>query len=110
MQPESLFKLKVQKRLAQIPNLYAEKIQQVCIRGTPDMIIFYKGWGIAWELKCGKNKVKKGSLQEHKLGKIASTGCIAREVNPENLDAMIEELECLPDLSTLLSNYLVNRP
>lgn len=95
MQPETRFKQKVLTRLRAIPNLYVVKIQQVSVRGIPDIIGCYRGIFFAWELKVGKNKVKHGSLQWLNLELIRKADGIAREVRPENLDDCIQELKCL---------------
>ncbi len=94
MQPESRFKNKVLARLRAIPNLYVVKIQQVSIRGIPDIIGCYRGYFFAWELKVGKNKIKPGSLQWLNLELINKAEGIAREVRPENLEECIKELTC----------------
>lgn len=95
MQPETRFKLKVQKRLKDIPGLYQVKIQQVALRGVPDILVCYRGLFIALELKVPPNKVKAGSLQELNLRLISEAGGYAREVTPQNLDSIIQEILCL---------------
>lgn len=95
MQPETRFKLKVQKRLSEIPGLYHVKIQQVALRGVPDILACFRGWFIALELKVPPNKIKAGSLQELNLKWIEEAGGYAREVTPNNLDEVIEEILCL---------------
>lgn len=88
--PETRFKMKVQSRLATIPNLWVVKIQQVALRGIPDIIICYKGKFFAWELKVGKNDVTQ--LQQHVLNNISKAGGVARVVTPDNLEECMEEL------------------
>lgn len=95
MQPETKFKMKVMNRLKTILDLYVVKIQQVSVRGIPDLIICYKGKFVAWELKVPPNKLKAGSLQEHNLNLISKAGGIAREVTPQNFEQSLKELlEC----------------
>ena len=89
-QPETLFKERVLARLDAIPNLWVEKIQQVSIRGTPDLLICYRGMFVAWELKTDSGVAD--ALQEYKLGKIEKAGGIARIVRPSNLEQSIREL------------------
>jgi hypothetical protein len=90
MQNETKFKMKVQSRLSQIPGVWHVKIQQVALRGVPDMLICYKGKFFAWELKTLKGRVS--DLQRYVLNNITKAGGIARVVTPDNLDECIEEL------------------
>lgn len=90
MQPEGRFKLKVQKRLREIPEIFFFKTQEVSVRGIPDVLICYRGMFYAWELKVNKNKATE--LQQHVLNNITKAGGIARVVTPDNLDECIEEL------------------
>ena len=89
-QPETLFKERVVRRLKEIPGLWVEKIQQVGIRGTPDLLICYRGYFIAWELKTDRGRVEP--LQQFKLDEIEKAGGIARIVRPSNLEQSIREL------------------
>ena len=89
-QKETLFKEKVVKRLAKIPNLYCRKIQQVSIRGTLDLIICYRGKFFAWELKVGDNK--PDNLQQYEISWIQEAGGIARVVTPDNFEESLKEL------------------
>jgi len=93
VKPESSFWIHtVKPKLENIQDLYFVKVQQVAVRGIPDVLICYKGKFIAWELKRGKNKVKPKSLQWLNLYNIDKAGGIAREVNPENFEEMLSEL------------------
>ena len=76
--PETKFKEHVIDRLKVIPGLWAEKIQQVTIRGTPDLLLCFRGWFVAWELKVGDNV--PDPLQEYKLLCIQEAGGVARAV------------------------------
>lgn len=93
MQKETRFKMKVQSKLAGLPTLWIVKIQQVALRGIPDILMCANGTFVAWELKVGNNKVT--DLQQHILNKITKANGVARIVTPENLDDMMEELQCL---------------
>lgn len=88
--PETRFKMKVQSRLSSIKELWHVKIQQVALRGVPDMLICYRGKFFAWELKTTHGRVT--DLQKYVLDNITKAGGIARVVTPDNLDECIEEL------------------
>lgn len=88
--PETKFKVKVQEKLKQVPGLWNVKIQQVALRGIPDLLICYKGMFYAWELKTSTGKLD--SLQEHTLNNIKQAGGTSRVVTPANLDECMEEL------------------
>lgn len=88
--PETKFKIEVQKRLKEIPDLWVVKIQMVALRGIPDLLICYKGMLYAWELKTLKGVVEP--LQQHVLNNINKAGGIARVVSPANLEECMEEL------------------
>ena len=94
--PETLFKEKVQKYLKTIPNLYARKINQVALRGMPDLLVCYKGHFIAMELKVGNNNTD--ALQEYDLQMVRAAGGIAWVVTPENFNDIKEKLRCLNGL------------
>lgn len=88
--PETKFKMKVQSRLSSIPGIWHVKIQQVALRGIPDILICYKGKFFAWELKVGRNDVTQ--LQNFVLNNISKAGGVARVVTPESLEEAMEEL------------------
>ena len=74
MQRESRFKITVLKRLKEIPELFVVKIQQATIRGTPDLLMCYRGSFVAWELKTDEGVVSP--LQEYTISKIREAGWI----------------------------------
>lgn len=80
MQPETRFKEKVLRDLRAIPGVWAEKIQQVSIKGTPDILACVCGIFFAIELKTDSGKLEK--LQEHKLRLIAKAGGGAMVATP----------------------------
>ena len=82
--------MKVQSRLAGIPELYVVKIQQVALRGVPDMLICYKGKFFAWELKTDTGKPT--DLQNYVISKIKKAGGVARVVTPKTFEEAMEEL------------------
>lgn len=90
MQRESRFKITVLKRLKEIPELFVVKIQQTTIRGTPDLLMCYKGKFIAWELKTDDGVVSP--LQEYTIYKIKEAGGSAWIVKPSNLEQSVEAL------------------
>ncbi len=92
MQKETAFKIKFRKRLDAIPGLYVTKIQQVAIRGIPDLLICYKGKFIAYELKVPPNKLKVGGLQEWHLNAISAAGGVAKVVTPLTMEETLKEL------------------
>lgn len=84
MQPETRFKMKVQKELDKLkPLVWYTKVQQVVKRGDPDLIICAAGKFAAWELKVGTNKATP--LQAHTLSSISKALGWATVVTPENL-------------------------
>lgn len=90
--PETAFKEKVLKKIKPIPGLWVVKVQQVALRGIPDLLMCYKGKFLAWELKVGKNDVTR--LQQFVLDDITAAGGVARIVTPENLEQVIKEDLC----------------
>jgi hypothetical protein len=68
-----------------------EKIQQVCIRGTPDFLCCISGVFVAIELKMPGES--PDPLQYYKLTTIAKTGGIAIVLSPENFDKTLEFLK-----------------
>lgn len=90
MQKETKFKEKVISRLRSIKGIWFVKVQQVAVRGTPDIIGCYQGKFFAWELKVLGNKPTQ--LQQFTLDKITQASGIARTVYPETLDECMEEL------------------
>ena len=89
-QPETLFKEKVLRLLAQVPRCHVIKIQQVCKVGDPDIIMCVAGRFVAWELKVGKNRATK--LQQYILDQIRASGGIAEVVTPDSLDQHLAAL------------------
>jgi hypothetical protein len=79
---ETLFRKKVCADLATIPDCWVESIQQVAIRGTPDLLICIRGKFVGLELK------KKGGvvapLQQYKLDQINKAKGYGAVVTPQN--------------------------
>jgi|TARA_R100000664_G_scaffold20397_1_gene29589 hypothetical protein len=82
--PETIFKEKVLEELREIKNSYWIKIQQVALKGVPDILGTINGRFIALELKIEGDKADK--LQEYVLQEIDKSGGIALVVNPNNFE------------------------
>lgn len=89
--PETTFKNRIRPKLKAIPNSWWEKIQQVVICGTPDMIGVINGMFVAIELKKDK-KAKIDDLQIHKMNLIEKAGGKCFIAYPENWDEVYSEL------------------
>ena len=77
---ETLFKEKVQDDLRKIPNCWFVKVQQVSVRGTPDILACVNGVFVAIELKTETGKLEE--LQEYNLRKIQDARGIAFVIIP----------------------------
>ena len=91
--PETVFKERVQKDLFTMfgDSCWVEKIQQVAIRGTPDLLICICGDFIAFELKKDEDS-EPDRLQTHKLMAITKAGGKAYTVHPGNWKLIKEKL------------------
>jgi hypothetical protein len=92
--PETRFRERFVKKLKKLPNTHFFSIQQVAIRGVPDLLGLVDGRFVALELKAS-SKANVTELQKIALQKIAAAGGIARVVYPENELEILGELECL---------------
>lgn len=83
---ETRLKERCLTELRQIPNSWWVKIQQVVIRGTPDILGVVGGRFVAIELKSDKNDVKDSrfKLQEYNLECIKQAGGLVFVAHPEN--------------------------
>ena len=81
--PETLFKERVLKDLRALPRTWAVKIQQVAIRGTPDILCSMNGYFVALELKASE-KAKIDELQMYTISMIANSNAIALITFPAN--------------------------
>ena len=95
IQPETSFKIRIQKELKKIPKSYFEKIQQRSLRGTPDILGVVNGYAVCLELKVD---APLEAMQEYKLGKWEKAGAQVYIMTPEN---EIEVLFSLHSLSRL---------
>ncbi len=90
-QPEAILKENVLRDLKALPNTYAVKIQQLSIRGTPDIFACVNGYFIALELKRDPSQ-KPDPLQEYELEKISEAGGMSYVVNPTNWPSVLTTL------------------
>jgi hypothetical protein len=85
-QPETIFKERVQRDLENIilsgGHVWWTKIQQVSVRGTPDMLLCVNGTFWAIELKKDA-KSRPSKLQSYVLGLIKRAGGHATVESPE---------------------------
>lgn len=88
---EANFKSKVKKDLRTIPNCWHVKVQQVVIRGTPDILACINGRFIGLELKKNKS-APVSALQENTIQEIDRAGGYAKIVYPEIWPQIFNEL------------------
>lgn len=82
------------RELKRVPRVWAEKIQQVGKRGTPDILACVRGRFVAIELKKSEDE-SPDRLQNYKLNGIKKADGTALVASPENKDdilALIREL------------------
>jgi hypothetical protein len=94
MQKETAFKQKVISYLRTLSECWFVKIQQVSIRGTPDIICCLNGYFIAMELKSSLS-AEISALQLHNLRQITNAGGISLVCSPET---WFNDKEILQDL------------
>jgi hypothetical protein len=73
------------------PKVYAEKIAQISIRGTPDLFLCIRGMFFGMELKDGKEKPTR--LQQYQLDKIREAGGVALVVRQSNWPEVFARLK-----------------
>lgn len=90
-QPETKFKERALRDLRAIPFVWVVKIQQVALRGIPDLLISAGGKFVAIELK--KDRYSKPSkLQVHTLEAIRATNALALVAYPENWSDILDQI------------------
>ncbi len=94
--PETVFKENVLTFLKALRNTYVVKIQQVALRGTPDIFLCVNGNFVALELKRASEE-KPDPLQTYELSKISQAGGLGLVANPDNF---MKIMIILRDLST----------
>jgi len=97
-QPETKLKELVMRDLKEVPNCWFVKVQQMCIRGTPDMLLCVSGSFVAIELKKDDKSVVT-PIQKYELAKIRAAGGHSFVVTPENWDKVKTLLYSLADSS-----------
>ena len=80
--------------LKKLPNSWYESIQQVAIKGTPDILLCVAGTFVALELKAD-SKSKIDPLQVYKLDCIVKAGGIAFRVDRSNWDEVYSILKTI---------------
>jgi hypothetical protein len=90
--PETKLKEKVFRDLLTLKKSWWEKIQQVSIRGTPDIIGCIGPYFVALELKS-KEEYEADPLQAFKLQCIRECGSIACVVTPESWPFIFRKLQ-----------------
>ena len=90
---ETAFKNRIRPMLDALPSSWWVKVQQVGIRGTPDILGCVNGCFVALELKRSE-KQAADPLQEYIMNKIDAANGVAFVVTPENWHAVYREL-CL---------------
>ena len=103
--PETTFKEYVADELATLPNLWCTKVQQVAIRGIPDIMGIVNSFPFVWELKKDA-KEKASALQLYNLRRAKKAGGISRLVYPENFDECFAELKHFSELRLKLQRPL----
>lgn len=89
---EAAFKVVVKAFLKTLPQCWNVKVQQIGLRGTPDILCCLKGRFVALELK-GTEKANVAPLQEHTIEQISLAGGYARIVSPETWEGVKRELK-----------------
>ena len=87
---ETLLKEKVLSALHALPDTWCVKVQQVAIRGTPDILCCINGNFVALELKSDTQA--PDALQAYTLARIADAGGIGMVINPVNWEASFDAL------------------
>lgn len=89
---ESIFQDKVLADLDELPYTWSEKISQIAIRGTPDIICCIAGNFVALELKASAHS-PSSRLQDYKIQKIIEAGGFGLVVFPEIWPAVLKKLK-----------------
>jgi hypothetical protein len=90
MNNETKFKEKIVPKLKEIPRSHWYKIQQVALRGVPDILGVINGRFIALELKTETGRV--APLQDYQIKKLSDAGAYAEIVRPSNWKDVYKEL------------------
>ena len=91
---ETKLKEKVLGALHTLPETWCVKVQQVAIRGTPDILACIRGHFIAIELKSSPEH-EPDALQQYTLDSIEDAGGLAVVVDPVNWPDVFEGLQAM---------------
>jgi len=89
---ETVFKQRIAPKLHALPNSWWVKVQQVAVRGTPDILGCINGYFIALELKRDE-KAPVAKLQAWTHEKILASRGVMLVVYPENWDETFTYLQ-----------------
>lgn len=88
--PETLLKNRVKEKLEGVPHCCIIKIQQIAIRGDPDLVLCVNGWSVWVELKRTR-KEKPDALQHFKLWRHQEIGLgYSLVLHKDNMNETIE--------------------
>lgn len=96
---ETVFRKRVVAELKKLENIYFFSVQQVAIRGCPDLCLCINGNFVSLELKKDK-KAEIAPLQRYTLQKIIKAKGIAFIAYPENWFEIYAYLEILSKKET----------
>lgn len=94
--PETVFWRRIKPLLEALPNTFVERVQQVSIRGTPDVFLCVNGWFVVLELKRDEDE-EPDKLQQFKLNCVTNARGVAIVCCPENWESVfsyLKELAC----------------
>ncbi len=91
---ETLFKESALKKLRSILGSEWEKIQQLAIRGTPDIFGCYHGRMVAIELKTDEGKTDP--LQAYRLKRWEAAGALTMVTSPKTIEKDLESIRNIP--------------
>lgn len=95
---ERSFRKKAMDKINSLPNTWFESIQQVSIRGTPDVIGCVNGTFVALEFK--KNiTAKRSQMQMYKGDCIKKSKGVHFFIYPENFEDVYSELSKMAQFS-----------
>ena len=90
--PETRFREGTYRDLNSLPNTSWESIQQVCIKGTPDILMCINGYFVALEYKKDI-KTEPEPIQVYKHKKITEAHGKTFIVHPRNWQEVFKELQ-----------------
>lgn len=97
MKPETLFRKKVVRWLKDnLKHCKILSLQQISLRGDPDLILCVNGLFVALEIKALGGKAT--TLQLHTLGAIREAGGAAFVVDPQGWDSIKSHLLYLDEI------------